>query len=913
MIMPSSRTYRSLVAAPLAAALVACSQDPRESPAAREDARASAQTPAASAKVNEEAPPVESLRPAPVREGGALARGARDEALYIADEDHGVVRVIPLRAGGDPSSGAAPRVRVDEKRAIEVKVPGAPAQVLALDGRVLVTIRDPGLLLLMRPDPARGLVEEARVPLPPDAWGVAVTPDEATAIVSSPWSNKVSAVRLDDASVRSSIDVPREPRAIVVPEDGSFAYVTHLSGRALTRVDGLSGEPTARSIDLPPAPASAPFEGHPDAFPLDASLAYSAVLSPDGARLFVPRHALGAYGRSAWFGRPTVDVLLTTDESPLLPPRVHAGLISDAHPYSYPDQTISADGQVPLTVTHAFTQPRAIAYRRASKTLLVAGEGDDRLAELDARALDPALKPLRVYELGAPTDPKKPGDTRCGAPTGLALSADESQAFVFCRSTGDLAVVALDTHDKAPALNAPDPKANPPVLVHLADDALDEQAAVGRRLFYNASDSVMSQGLACAGCHPEGREDGHVWVEHHNNWGSGGWLSGGATQDHGVVTVKPGRRSGFARQTPALVSRVAAAGPYGWHGDGKSLEQRILFGFGMHRWEGDPQWLDLLNAIPRAASLAAFLREGLVAPPMEARELTEEEARGKAVFMASETMCAACHAPTTGYTDRSVVKLRPIAPAAGFEDEPVRPAFKTPSLLFVGRTAPYFHDGRYATLEALIEQNHDRMGLTDQLPREDRAALVAFLKTLGVVSGDADAPPRGERPRGSLARAGALARGEAAATAIEDTSSFTLDPPSAEASARPSRAEWEGAAAVELLRQSPMCKVHRVREWMRVRCSIKHTSQELAQVTLISGSKEGVELGAAKGVAEMIVPVRRGDRRLLEVDRLVEAWKSWVLYDGTVVVSEAWLPGAGAPEIAITSEPLPPAREPSSR
>jgi hypothetical protein len=101
-----------------------------------------------------------------------------------------------------------------------------------------------------------------------------------------------------------------------------------------------------------------------------------------------------------------------------------------------------------------------------------------------------------------------------------------------------------------------------------------------------------------------------------------------------------------------------------------------------------------------------------------------------------------------------------------------------------------------------------------------------------------------------------------------------------------------------------MCRAQRVREWIRARCSIMVPGEQLAQATLITGSKDGVELSTAKGVAELVFPVRRGDRRIFEVDRLVEAWKSWVLYDGTIVISEVWLPGSPAPEIAITSEPV---------
>jgi hypothetical protein len=48
-----------------------------------------------------------------------------------------------------------------------------------------------------------------------------------------------------------------------------------------------------------------------------------------------------------------------------------------------------------------FVRPRAAIYRTSTDTLLVAGEGDNVLAELDARALDPSLATRRVYS--APT------------------------------------------------------------------------------------------------------------------------------------------------------------------------------------------------------------------------------------------------------------------------------------------------------------------------------------------------------------------------------------------------------------------------------------------------------------------------------------------------------------------------------
>jgi cytochrome c peroxidase len=72
--------------------------------------------------------------------------------------------------------------------------------------------------------------------------------------------------------------------------------------------------------------------------------------------------------------------------------------------------------------------------------------------------------------------------------------------------------------------------------------------------------------------------------------------------------------------------------------------------------------------------------------------------------------------------------------------------FKVTTLRNVELTAPYMHDGRFATLEQVVEhysggiRNHPNLSpqlrLPNGLPRQanlspqDKAALVAFLKTL---------------------------------------------------------------------------------------------------------------------------------------------------------------------------------------
>lgn len=56
--------------------------------------------------------------------------------------------------------------------------------------------------------------------------------------------------------------------------------------------------------------------------------------------------------------------------------------------------------------------------------------------------------------------------------------------------------------------------------------------------------------------------------------------------------------------------------------------------------------------------------------------------------------------------------------------------FDTPSLRFVGGTAPYLHDGRYPTVRAALTGMDGMMGHVGQLDAEELDALLAYLQTL---------------------------------------------------------------------------------------------------------------------------------------------------------------------------------------
>jgi cytochrome c peroxidase len=125
---------------------------------------------------------------------------------------------------------------------------------------------------------------------------------------------------------------------------------------------------------------------------------------------------------------------------------------------------------------------------------------------------------------------------------------------------------------------------------------------------------------------------------------------------------------------------------------------------------------------------------------------TLQENRGKALFMRN---CANCHLPNQ---EAHFVMTAPAN--TGLDEDPktsdggvgditLNPAeiglFKSPSLRNTEVAAPYMHDGRFATLDHVLEhyssggKNHPNRDIRVQpllLTASEKAALLAFLKTL---------------------------------------------------------------------------------------------------------------------------------------------------------------------------------------
>src|SRR5262249_17916560 len=93
-----------------------------------------------------------------------------------------------------------------------------------------------------------------------------------------------------------------------------------------------------------------------------------------------------------------------------------------------------------------FVEPRAMVYREKTHHPLGASQGQTLLVALHAMSVAPGVVVNRFYRLGGlpPTEPTKIRiPPHCGAPTGVALSADEDVAWVYCRTTDNIVAVRL--------------------------------------------------------------------------------------------------------------------------------------------------------------------------------------------------------------------------------------------------------------------------------------------------------------------------------------------------------------------------------------------------------------------------------------------------------------------------------------
>jgi DNA-binding beta-propeller fold protein YncE/mono/diheme cytochrome c family protein len=608
-----------------------------------------------------------------------LARLAGKTIAYVADEDSQSIHTIDVSAGREVAT---------------TSLAGAPAQSMVLaDGRVVVTLRNKNAIEVLEPgekasDP---LTSRCTLQMPTEPFGLAATPDDKTLLVTSGWAHALVALDAAAMTQKFQVDLPREPRAIVVDEDGERAFVSHVVSGRVSVVDLNSAKHDVRDVSLsskattpyssrgsgldrlrtgsqgfalakvttidkaPPPPPSGELPHTIDKKPLPK--APPAPPKPK-TRVFAPMVTVdpGDPGvrSTAYYGDMVLGVARMVPMVNVIDPTAERSL----------SKTVLSLGDRP---SRQCVLPRAVASRPSKGTLYVACLGIDAIVELDSRGLDPSRLEIRRFQVPA-------------GPTGVAVDDKTGLAVVWSQFDPGVTILKLDDENAAPTS----------VAVRYTPSASVRQLAEGRKVFHHTDDArIASDGIACASCHPDGREDALTW----------------ATPDG-------------PRQTIMLSGHETSTPPYGWAGKFDNLPDYVAETF--RRLGGSGVTGHDLEA------LLTYV-QGAPGPQAEDLNMTDSHkamvARGKQLFDEEAQGCATCHLGGRG-VDRTLHDVGSTAAADNLTK------YDTPSLRFISGTAPYFHDGRYETLDDLLKASDHRMGHVLQLSQKDVGALRVYLETL---------------------------------------------------------------------------------------------------------------------------------------------------------------------------------------
>lgn len=600
---------------------------------------------------------------------GAAAHGSHHRGSTVALDRDNLVAFV-----ADSDNQALHRVDLVSGSVVTTPLGCVPSDVLLLSSdRVAVAMRGCNEVRVLDIDAAGEGTTAARTNVPAEPWGLALGAGNAL-FVTSAYGRALTALDAESLSTRYSVPLAREPRGVAISADGLRAFVTHAVGDAVSVVDldgGSSGEaPRARSVRM----LGGKYRNRVDelvgarTMHPTSSLAYAPVLNEAGTRLFVS-HLVVQNGESTttFIASGYGGVSIENDTSV---PSVAVVDVARERLLGVSEDAVPRDF-VNISAQSAFGTAVAPIGSPARQARASAVMGDALFVTSQGTG---ELVELDANSLDPALAPRAVFKVGSG-PTGIDVDPRTDIAVVWNQNSHDLAVVSLGSGDVD--------------TIPVANDPLRADIARGRALFHAETDRRISRdGRACASCHPEGRDDGIVW-----------------------------RLGDGPRQTLTLAGHVES-GPYGWHGVSETLESNIKETITRLGGSGLPD--EDLKA------LATYLREGLFVPQRPAAPASSGAlvARGRDLYMSDKLGCNSCHDLGRNTSDRQVHN---VGSAAKGES---RSEFRTPPLAMLEASAPYFHDGRYATLEALLDDNLDPMGQTSHLAADDRAALLAFLRTL---------------------------------------------------------------------------------------------------------------------------------------------------------------------------------------
>lgn len=256
----------------------------------------------------------------------------------------------------------------------------------------------------------------------------------------------------------------------------------------------------------------------------------------------------------------------------------------------------------------------------------------------------------------------------------------------------------------------------PIATIPVCENPLGAEVLHGKKLFYSALQPMVGRRwISCSSCHPDGQSDGRTW---HNPEG--------------------------LRNTQSFAG-MAWTHPIHWSADRDEVQDfehtirgPLMQGKGLVKGKLHPS----LAAPNKGLSadldaLAAYSNtHKFTLSPYAKTGLTDSAKRGQAVFFSKDTGCAACHSGSF-YADSQPMKdpkkiVRHDVGTGNGDDEKMEPAYDTPTLLGLYRTAPYLHHGKANSLQEVLTTYNagDKHGKTSHLTPGQMADMVEFLKAL---------------------------------------------------------------------------------------------------------------------------------------------------------------------------------------
>jgi YVTN family beta-propeller protein len=566
---------------------------------------------------------------------------------------------------------------------------------LSTDGRLLAcSNRDSGSVSIVDIDTQR-VLHEVPVGLHPE--GVTFLGDSHRLAVAVYGDDLVKVLDADAGAVISQVEVFDEPYGVVSSRDGTRVYVTLDYPGQVVEIDVASAG-VLRTIPV-------------------GQFTRGIARMADGQRLFVTEYYTGAV-RSVdlttgaatgdlWTGSPQDNlarqiVLHPSRPKAYLPHQrsvvtnplgtgaifPYVAVVDTDDRESHRRKRVQMDN---FRGTYVTANPWEVAIAPDGKTLYVIFGGTDDL--FVCRVLDDNYRELDYDAL-----------LQVGSnPRAVRVSGDGELLFVYNALDFQVAVYATAT-------------LQPLAKIDVTKSPLDAELLLGKKLFYLAKDPMSSRRwISCSSCHPDGDSDGRTWQ-----------------QPEGL------------RNTQSLAG-MAWTHPIHWSADrdevqdfehtvrSKLMQGKGLVNGALHESLQQPN----SGLSPALDALAAYSNShDMPLSPHAKGGLSAAATRGKELFFSEAVGCAQCHSGAY-YSDSrpgDVAKFKRHDVGTGRDDpsEKMEPAYDTPSLLGLYRTAPYLHHGKAATLQAVLTKFNprDQHGRTSQLSAAEIDDLTEFLQAL---------------------------------------------------------------------------------------------------------------------------------------------------------------------------------------